>query len=71
MQDAAVAALQHMRQYGLRGDERTFEIDLIDAIEIGELDLMRLDVGLAGNAGAIDETVQLPMFLDHLMRARF
>ena len=61
---AAIAVLQHMRQHGLRRDQRAFEIDLIDAIEVLERNFMRLYIGLPHDAGAIDETMQLPVRLD-------
>ncbi len=44
----------------MQGVEAAVDIDAHDAVEIGGIDLVALEVGLAGDAGAIDQNVDAP-----------
>jgi len=60
VKDPAIARGQHPAQHGLGEDQRAAQIDLADPVEIGQVHFMALDVGLAGDAGAIHQAMDLP-----------
>ncbi len=64
MKDAAIVFREHVRQHRLRDKQRAKHVDPVDDIEIVRVDLMRLEIGLPGDAGAIDHRVQLAVFAD-------
>src|ERR1700686_2531990 len=57
MQDAAVILLEHPGQYGARSKERGHEIHFEHRTKVTDFNLVALEVGLAGNARAVDQNI--------------
>ena len=61
MHDAALARGQHGLHRRAGEQEGCIEVDAIDAVEILQIDLMRGHARLAGDAGAIDQHLGVPI----------